>query len=144
MSGSVGNDNDEGELGLQIAPLLDLLFVLLLFFMVSASSKVQETELGIKIPSKGVSMPGTQSTPITLQIDPEGQVFFNQSPIDTPKSKDLSELKAKLADIIAKFGDDQPVIIAPNAHTKHARVIDVVDACSAAHVKNLAFGSPAN
>ncbi len=135
------NDHEESDLGLQIAPLLDLLFVLLLFFMVTASSKVQETELGIKIPSKGVSMPGTEQTPITLQIDPDGQVFFNQSPIDTPQSKDMSELKAKLTDIIAKFGDDQPVIISPDGKTRQERVIDVVDACSAAHVKNLAFGS---
>ncbi len=136
--------DDDGEIGLQIAPLLDLLFVLLLFFMVTAGSKVQETELGIKIPSHGVSMPGTQQTPITLDIDAQGQVYFNDSPIDTPKSKDMLGLKAKLTEIISKFGDDQPVVIEPNGDTRHERVMDVLNACSAAHVKNIAFGEPSS
>lgn len=135
---------EDGEIGLQIAPLLDLLFVLLMFFMVTASSKVQETELGIKIPSKGAPMPGTPDTPITLTIDTAGQVFFNNSPIDTPRSKEMKELKAKLIDVIAKFGAEQPVVLAPVGTAKHERVVDVLNACSAARVKNLAFGAPAS
>lgn len=137
-----GGGGEEGEIGLQIAPLLDLLFVLLMFFMVSASSKVQEAELGIKIPSRGASMPGTPQAPITLDIDTAGQVFFNKTPIDTPHSKDMKDLKARLADVISKFGAEQPVVIAPEGATRHERVVDVLNACSAAHVKNLAFGSP--
>ncbi|HEY8966665.1 MAG TPA: biopolymer transporter ExbD [Candidatus Methylacidiphilales bacterium] len=131
---------EEGEFGLQIAPLLDLLFVLLLFFMVTASQQVKETELGIKLPSSG-SSPGTPDTPITLGIDVGGQVSFNQTPIDAPKNHDLPDLKQKLADAIRQFGEKQAVIIAPNPHALEERVIDVLNACSAAGVKNISFGS---
>lgn len=138
MASSGGED---GEIGLQIAPLLDLLFVLLMFFMVTASSKVQENELGIKIPSNG-KLSGTPQVPISLEIDTAGQVFFNKAPIDTPRSKEMTELKAKLVDVIAKFGAEQPVILSPVGTARQERVIDVLNACSAAHVKNLAFGAP--
>jgi biopolymer transport protein ExbD len=120
--------------------LLDVLFVLLLFFMVSAGSQKREAELGIKLPSKGATVPGTPETPITLTINPAGQVFFNESPIDTPKSKEMQNLRTKLKEIIAEFGDKQPVIVTPSKTTRHERVIDVLNACSSAKVKNLAFG----
>ena len=130
-----------GEFGLQIAPLLDVLFVLLLFFMVSAGSQKREAELGIKLPSRGAQVPGTPETPINLKINAEGQVFFNESAIDTPKSKEMSNLRTKLQDIIGEFGEKQPVIVTPSKATRHERVIDVLNACSAAKVKNLAFGA---
>jgi biopolymer transport protein ExbD len=131
---------DEGEFGLQIAPILDLLFVLLLFFMISAGSKAKENELGIKIPSKGGSMPSTEA-PVILKIDKQGQVFWNDSPIDTARSRDLPGLRARLKDVIQKFGISQAVIITPNRVTRHERVVDVLNAASAASVKNLAFGA---
>lgn len=140
MAGGGGNA-EEGEFGLQIAPMLDVLFVLLLFFMVSAGAQKHEGELGIKLPSRG-SMGGTVETPINIDINSEGQAFFNHTPIDTPKSKDMTALKAKLQDIIAKFGDKQSVIVTPERKTRHERVIDVLNACNYARVKNLSFGVP--
>jgi biopolymer transport protein ExbD len=131
---------EEGEFGLQIAPILDLLFVLLLFFMISAGSKAKENELGIKIPSKG-SSGGTQDVPIMLKLDQQGQVYWNDSAVDTARSRDLPGLRDRLKEAIAKFGETQPVIISPNRITRHERVIDVLNAASAAGVKNLAFGA---
>jgi biopolymer transport protein ExbD len=139
MSG--GGGGEEGEFGMQIAPLLDVLFVLLLFFMVSAGAQVRENELGIKIPAKGAAMPGTAETPVTVDLDDNGQVFFNQMPVDSPNNSELPELKSRLQDIIAKFGETQPVIVAPVKTARHQRVVDVLNACSAARVRNLAFGA---
>jgi biopolymer transport protein ExbD len=141
MAGGGGGD---GEFGLQIAPMLDILFVLLLFFMVCTGSQKREAELGIKLPSRGKSQGDTPETPITLKIGPDNQVFFNDSPIDTPKSKELHDLQAKLVDIIAKFGEKQPIIITPSRTTRHERVVDVLNACSGSGIKNLSFGVPAS
>jgi biopolymer transport protein ExbD len=138
MAGGGGGD---GDFGLQIAPMLDILFVLLLFFMVCTGSQKHEAELGIKLPSRGTT-PGTPDTPISLKVGMDGQIFFNDTPIDTPTSKDLRGLEAKLVDLIAKFGEKQPVVITPTRATRHERVIDVLNACSAAGVKNLSFGAP--
>lgn len=140
MSG--GGGGEEGEFGLQIAPILDLLFVLLIFFMSSAGAQIKEAELGIKIPG-GKSAPGEvdPNPPAQLDINAIGQVFLNQTPMDTPNSKEMTGLKAELKGLIAKFGEKQPVIIAPSSVARHERVVDVLNACSAAGVKNLAFGT---
>lgn len=137
-----GGGGDEGEFGLQIAPILDLLFVLLIFFMSSAGAQIKEAELGIKIPGgKSSTAPTDENPPAQLEINSIGQVYMNRSPVDTPTSKEMVGLKAQLKDLIAKFGEKQAVIIAPSQSAKHDRVVDVLNACSAAGVKNLAFGS---
>ena len=56
MAGSVG----DGEFGFQIAPMLDILFVLLLFFMVSAGSQKHEASIVTQLPGTG---PGGAQTP---------------------------------------------------------------------------------
>lgn len=132
---------EEGEFGLQIAPILDLLFVLLLFFMVSAGSKAKENELGVKIPSTGKSGGTVAGVPINVKIDQQGQVFWNDAPVGSPQNTELTELRERLKSAVAKFGDEQAVIIMPNRATRHERVIDVLNAASASNVKNLAFGA---
>jgi biopolymer transport protein ExbD len=137
-----GGGNESGEFGLQIAPMLDILFVLLLFFMVSAGSQQREAELGIKLPSRSTEKtPGVPDLPINIDITAEGQIRYNQSPLaGATKAEALKELQGRLKDAIEKFGEKQQVIIVPSLRTKHERVIDVLNACSAAKVKNLSFG----
>lgn len=137
-----GGGGEEGEFGLQIAPILDLLFVLLIFFMSSAGAQIKEAELGIKIPGGRSSSGATEENPpAQLDINAMGQVFMNRTAVDTPNSKEMPGLKSQLKELIAKFGEKQPVIIAPAMNAKHDRVVDVLNACSAAGVKNLAFGT---
>lgn len=140
MAGGGGSD---GEFGLQIAPLLDVLFVLLLFFMVTAGSQEREAELGIRLPSRGAPLGGTPQTPIRIDILPDGQVLMNDAKVDGVEDPAMPTLKGRLKDILAKF-DDQPVIITPSLQTQHQRVVDVLNACSSANVKNLAFGAPSS
>ena len=136
MSGSVGN----GEFGFQIAPMLDILFVLLLFFMVSAGAQKHETALTTELPGDG--QPG-KDVPVAIGIDGDGQVNINSAPTDDPDDKNLPQTLARLKGIIASNAM-QPVIVTPSRTTKHSRVMDVLNACAGAGVKNLAFGSPAD
>lgn len=132
---------DEGDIGFQIAPMVDVVFVLLLFFMASAGSQVLEMELNISLPS-GRAAPGlgVPTTPIIIDILPDGKVQANNKVYDNPTSKDLPELKAWLKDTISKFGDKDPIIIRPDPQTKHDRVMDVLNAASASGVTKLSFG----
>ena len=136
MAGRVGGG--EGDFGLQIAPMLDVLFVLLLFFMVSAGAVKHEAGITTQLPGNG--QPG-KSMILQVAIDSNGQVSINNAPYDTTEGHNLPETKAKLAAIV-KSNPDQAIIVAPMGTTKQQRVVDVLNACSAAGVKNLAFGSP--
>ncbi len=133
MSGGGGSD---GDFGLQIAPMLDILFVLLLFFMVAAGSVKHEASIATQLPGK---TPG-KFVPVQISIDPDGQVSVNNVPTDTTQGDDLPQTIGRLM-ALTKSNPDQPVIVTPSASTREQRVVDVLNACTAAGVKSLDFGS---
>ena len=133
MAGSVG----DGEFGFQIAPMLDILFVLLLFFMVTAGAQKHEATLTTQLPG---GKPGGD-VPLEIGIDADGQVNVSGVPVGDPDDKQLEPLIDRLNQVLSANGT-QPVVITPTRSTKQQRVIDVLNACAAAKVKNLAFGSP--
>jgi biopolymer transport protein ExbD len=132
MAGSVG----DGEFGFQIAPMLDILFVLLLFFMVSAGAQKHEASLVTQLPG---GQPGGD-VPVRIGINEDGQVDIYGHPIDTPTDHQLPDLTARLQNIVHAHAT-QPVVVTPTRSTTQQRVVDVLNACAAAGVKNLAFGS---
>ncbi len=137
MGGSVGSD--DGDIGFQIAPMVDVVFVLMLFFMASAGSQIVENELNIALPSGApASATATAKTPIIIDISAEGQVVGNNQSFGTPTDRSLPSLRDWLKSTQG-FGGEDPVIIRPNSQTRHERIIDVLNACAAAGIKNLTF-----
>jgi biopolymer transport protein ExbD len=136
-----GAVSEDGDPGFQIAPMVDVVFVLLLFFMASAGSQVIEKELNISLPSgRSASAAGAvPTTPILIDILPDGKIQMNNRIYDSPTSRELPELRAWLKETIAKFGDKDPVILRPDPKTKHERVMDVLNAASASGVTKLTF-----
>ena len=138
MAGPVSSD--EGDIGFQIAPMVDVVFVLMLFFMASAGLQVVEKELGINLPSGNrAKAVGPPPTPIIIDISADGQVTMNNQPYGTPTDKNLTALREWLKNAIETFGDKDPVIIRPSPDTRHERIMDVLNAAAAARVKNLTF-----
>jgi biopolymer transport protein ExbD len=137
----MASHSDNGEFGFQIAPMLDVLFVLLLFFMVSAGAQKHEATLTTHLPGRGT--PPGPLVQVNLDISDDGQVMFNGAPTDTPSDHQLPETMARLQAAIAD-SPEHPVVIRPAPTTRHQRVIDVLNMCKAAQVKNLAFGTLTN
>jgi len=133
-----GGGGGEGEFGLQIAPMLDVMFVLLMFFMVMAGQQVKEAELGVSVPGSG--QPSTTAkTPVTIRVAPDGVVTFNDTPVDSRDDREMPKLRARLKNLIEAVSE-QSVIIRPNDRAPYQRVVDVLNACGAERVKNLTFG----
>jgi biopolymer transport protein ExbD len=138
MGGSVGSE--DGDAGFQIAPMVDVVFVLLIFFMASAGSNIVEKELNISLPSgRGGKAAGPPPTPVIINISADGVVSMNNRVFDSPKSKEMPQLRAQLKDNIDRFGDKDPVIIRPEDNARQERIIDVLNSAAAAGVKNLTF-----
>ena len=136
---SVGSE--DGDIGFQIAPMVDVVFVLMLFFMASAGSQVVERELGINLPSGGgpSNKVGPPPTPIMVDIAADGQVTMNNQTYGTPTDANLGALREWLKKTINQFGDKDPLIIRPAPDTRHSRIMDVLNAAGASGVKNLTF-----
>jgi biopolymer transport protein ExbD len=118
--------------------MLDILFVLLLFFMVSAGAQKHEAGLTTELPGSGGP---SDNVPVQIGIDSDGQVNIAGAPLDAPNDSDLPQLVGRLRGAV-ESNPLQPIVITPSRSTRHQRVIDVLNACSAANVKNLAFGTP--
>lgn len=120
--------------------MVDVVFVLMLFFMASAGSQIVEKELGINLPSGGSGRAGgPPPTPIIIDISAEGQVTMNNQAYGTPGDKNLTGLREWLKNAIEQFGDKDPVIIRPAPDTRHERIMDVLNAAASSRVKNLTF-----
>ena len=119
--------------------MVDVVFVLMLFFMACAGSQVVERELRINLPS-GTKSSESGVTPIIIDISPEGMVSMNQQSYGRPGDRDLTALRDWLKNAIQTFGDKDPVIIRPAADARHERIIDVLNCAAASGVKNLTFG----
>ena len=134
---SIGSE--DGDIGFQIAPMVDVVFVLMLFFMASAGVQVVEKELAMNLPS-GVGKPSdVPTTPIIVDITNDGQVTVNDQPYGSRDDKKLQGLRDFFSSAISQFGDKDPVIVRPSPETTHERVMDVLNAAAASHVKNLTF-----
>jgi biopolymer transport protein ExbD len=130
------------EIGLQIAPLLDVLFVLLLFFMVCAGAQKKESELRIKLPVQ--TSAATASVTVSaarIDIQTDGRVYLNQKLVENASAQKLLNLQAQLEEEVRRSAHT-PVILVPSPKAPYERMIRVLDACKAANVKNVRFGAP--
>lgn len=137
MAGSVGSD--DGDMGFQIAPMVDVVFVLMLFFMASVGSQVNEKEINMNLPA-GSSGSGPTVTPIVIRISAEGLVTMNDQNYGQPQDKVLLQLSDFLKNHIETFGAKDPVILKPEPETRHERIIEVLNSATKAKVENLTFG----
>ena len=122
--------------------MVDVVFVLMLFFMATTGDKVTEKELRIALPSGAAAADSNQvKTPIIVDINSEGVVFVNNTQMGAgSKDRELTQLRELLKRSLEGQTDPDPVIIRPAPDTKQERVVDVLNAAAATKVvKNLSF-----
>jgi len=138
--GGGGGGGEEGDFGFQIAPMVDVVFVLLLFFMALAGEKTNEGFFQIALPSPAGAPNDKPVVPIVIDIDALGNVFVNSQQMSaSPRDRDLKQLQEKLTDAV-KTSPEDPVIVRPALDARHERVVDVLNVCRLAHVQKLSFG----
>ena len=138
-----GGGLEKGEPDFQIAPMVDVVFVIMLFFMVMAGAVKVENELSTKLPGSAESSSATEFNDETIiSISDEGEVSLNDEPFDTPESADLPQLRATLMRLKENADNaHQPAIvtIVSDAHAKYSRTIDILNALAAAKITNVTF-----
>ncbi len=135
--------NEKSEL--QIAPLIDVVFLLLIYFMVSARLKRPEADLSL-------ALPGSVAQSVQLEIPDEqiievragGAIVLNNKVYASPDKSDLAGLEYTLLryNQAAKLSRTKAMItVAAEDDAVHERVVDVLNACAGAGIKNVTFGS---
>ena len=110
------------EFSLDITPLIDVVFLLLIFFMVSTTFK-HESELSITLPNASNKIIDTKPDAINVGLDLAGNIYINGVVLINSES---STLKRALQDIIEN-SEKPPIIISADADVKYQSVISILD-----------------
>jgi len=117
-----GSD-DEPEVNL--TPLIDVVFLLLIFFMVSTTFEHQ-SRIQIELPEATASPEEIEEESIEIVIDAQGRYFIGEEQV---VNTELKTLKSALSKVVGDRGT-VPVTIRADASTPHQAVITALDATS--------------
>ena len=111
----------QSELDINITPLIDVVFLLLIFFMVSTTFS-RETQLRIELP-EATGEPAREEKVLDIVIDAEGNYFVNKQGLVNRKPETLQ----RAIDEVAGSDTSRPVRITADAKTPHQAVVTAMD-----------------
>lgn len=135
--------SENTDLGFQIAPMIDVVFVIMLFFMVMASAVKTENQLTTRPPSHGDPLVMGPCDETIISISEDGYISVNDEELGTPgdiKLQGLTVLLDKLQTYNTSAGAQTLVTIQTENETRYQRIIEVLNAVSKARIKNVTFG----
>jgi len=127
---------EEDRLDVNITPLIDVVFLLLIFFMITTTFN-QQAELRVDLPEASSEEQTLEVIPIEITIDPAGTYYVNgQSLVNNNAVTLLQSLQKIIAD-----DKDKSVIIRADAITPHQAVITAMDTVAKAGVSKLSIAT---
>jgi biopolymer transport protein ExbD len=128
---------------MQMGPMIDMVFLLLVFFMVSAKPVKQESDINIGLPGtvaqeEALEIPDEQR----IQIQPNGQILLNDQPMDAPQSPELPALLSTLKRFKESADSNKTealITIDADDAANHQRIVQVLNACAQAKITGVTF-----
>ncbi|MFA6985159.1 MAG: biopolymer transporter ExbD [Arenimonas sp.] len=119
----VGKPQGPDELEINLIPLIDVLFCLILFLVLTTSFN-QRAALKLQLPQAQAGVVPDAGTPLIILVDVEGKYFIGNNEV---LKTDVGSLKEA---IVRVAGDDrsQPVILRADSRTPHQSVVTAMDA----------------
>ena len=121
---------------INLTPLIDVVFLLLIFFMVSTTFE-RRSELSVELPEASAPASIRDDAVIDVVIDAGGGVHVEGSPLADPRPGSLRRALANAA----RGLDSPPVVISADAQTPHQSVVTVMDAARQAGLYKLTFAA---
>jgi biopolymer transport protein ExbD len=109
------------EVNINLTPLIDVVFLLLIFFMVSTTFDTT-SQLKINLPEASQNDIKKEAMPLNLMIDARGRFFLNSREISSQKSE---ALKAALEQVLD--GANRPIVIQADAETPVQSLVTAMD-----------------
>jgi len=127
------------EIDLNLTPLIDVVFLLLIFFMVSTTFEKQ-SKLKIELPEASAEAVRQDDNPIVIGIDAKGQFYINDRQLVNTQMQTLKMALLKTA------GDNKDVslVLRADANTSHKSVVRVMDAASQLGLTRLSIATLEN
>lgn len=118
--------------GLDMAPLIDMVFILLIFFLVN-TSYVKETGIEVSRPTASTATVDNK-TSVLIAIDPQNRIFMEQREID------LRAVRANVERALAE-NPEASVIVVADKESQTGTAIQVMDGCRMAGATNVSLAA---
>lgn len=119
----------------QIAPFVDILLFLLVFFILTWNFARNEAELDVKVPAAKEGKENRRAVgEVILNVKKDGSIMMNRRSMSP---KELEETLRKIAELYP----DQAVVLRGDQDVDYKHVVDVLDICRAANIWNVAFAT---
>jgi biopolymer transport protein ExbD len=126
---------NQEPLQFQLAPMIDVVMFLLCFFLLTWNLARYEQDLEVKVPvAKNGKEPARLPGEVIINLRANGTVELERATLT------LAQLQEKLTDISSVY-PDQAVILRGAENVEYKHVVEVLDACRAARLTNIAFAT---
>lgn len=132
LSNTIGLDDGKDDIEIDMMPLIDMIFILLIFFLVTASF-VKESGVEVNRP-EAASAEMKDATGMIIGITADGDVFINREQVELRRIRGLVE-------IFLAENKDGGVIIDADGDCATAKLINVLDQCRLAGAENIAVSA---
>ncbi len=123
---------------LNLTPMIDIVLLLIIFFMVGTKFSDAERQFEINLPTVSDAMPlTTLPDELVVSVSEKGELTLDSQPVT------LAELQQELTTAAERYAD-QAVIIRGDAQGSYQNVMDVLAACHRAGLHNLSLANRLN
>lgn len=110
----------EEAVAIDISPLIDMVFILLIFFMVSTTF-IKDAVVGIERPAASSATPSSQKS-VRVSIEQSGAIYLGEDPVKP------WALQGRVAEALDVAGDKR-VLVVSDRRVAAERLVEVVDQC---------------
>lgn len=120
---------------MQLAPMIDILFLLLIFFIVTFQFSRDESDMKISVPtSREGAEPSRTVSEIVINVDKEGAIGISGQQLTR------QQLQTRL-EAIARVNKNQPIRMRGDAQASYQKIVEVLDIVSRAGIRNISFAT---
>jgi biopolymer transport protein ExbD len=132
VAGTIARGRGRGKIiGINVTPMVDVVLVLLVIMMVSATYIVAQS-LKVELP-KTASSDEPAASPAVVTITKDSKTYFNDVPVTEP------QLIAKLKEASARSPDDVNLVVSADRDVKHGDVVHVIDVAKVVGITKFAI-----
>lgn len=124
----------DSESGINLTPLIDVVFLLLIFFLTATTFQKDEIEMDLELPQAASGEPSDESEVIVINIMSNGKLLVDGREVTV----EALQQKLKAA---ASRNKDQEVLIRGDRKTEFGVVAQVFDACLLAKLHSISIGA---
>jgi biopolymer transport protein ExbD len=124
------------QVDLDITPLIDVVFLLLIFFMVSTTFE-HNSEINITLPTSSKETTEAKPDAVNVGLDSQGNVYINEKALVNAQ---IETIKTALSDALVGL-NEPPIIISADADASHQSVVRVMDAARQLGLVKITFAT---